>query len=153
MQNDPVKTPSELAEELKETGLAAADSAKNIAQASKGIGEDAIASVKSSVDDARQLGRDAASAAAAYARDVKRTGDEAADTGRAYARDAVNAAGRKIRDLRGHIEATRERSEQFVAEQPVRATLIAAAGGALFTALLLSLMRGSRRSARHRQAR
>ena len=145
MPNDNVKTPSELADELKETGLAAADSAKNIAEASKNIGADAISSVKSSAEDAKQLGRDAASAAGAYAREAAATGSDAVDSGRAYAKDAVNAAGRKIRDLRGQLQATRERSEQFVADQPVRAALIAAAGGAVFTAVLLSLLRGPRR--------
>lgn len=145
MQSDHVKTPSELANELKQTGQAAADTAKNIAEASKSIGTDAINSVKSSADDAKQLGRDAVDLAAAYAHEAAETGSDAVDTGRAYAKDAVNAAGRKIRDLRGQLHATRERGEQFVADQPVRAALIAAAGGAVFTALLLSLMRNSRR--------
>ena len=145
MPNEYVKTPSELADELKETGAAAADSAKNFAEASKGLGEEALMSVKSSADDARRLGRDAASAASSYAREVGDIAGEAADTGRVYAKDAVNAAGRKIRDLRGQLHVTRERGEEYVAAQPVRAALIAAAGGAVFTAVLLSLLRGARR--------
>ena len=127
MPYNDVKTPGQLADEFKDVGRAAADSARNIAQASKGIGQEAMHSVKSSAAEARQLGSDTV------------------DTGRAYAKDAVNATGRKIRDLRGQWNVTRERGEQFVAEQPVRATLIAAAAGAVLTALLASALRRPRR--------
>jgi hypothetical protein len=67
---------------------------------------------------------------------------------RAYAQDAVNATGRKIRPAGGPFGAfggLRWQGEHYVTDQPVRAALIAAAGGAVLTALLIAFVRGGRR--------
>ncbi len=70
---------------------------------------------------------------------------DAMQTARTYAKDGADAAGRKMQELKGQIGNVRRQGEQYVADQPVRAAWIAAAGGAVLTALLVSLMRGSRR--------
>ncbi len=149
MNADNVKSPSQLADEARGTAGDAIDTARNFAQASRAVGDDALNSVKDSLkdsaDDAKALGQDAAYTARSYARDAKQTGKDAIDTGRAYARDAVNAAGKKVSDIKEQLTTARKQSEQYIMDQPVRATLIAAAGGAVLTALLVSFMRGSDR--------
>ncbi|MBS0452399.1 MAG: hypothetical protein JSS14_13910 [Proteobacteria bacterium] len=64
---------------------------------------------------------------------------------RAYAQDAVNAAGRKIRPPGSFFEGLRWEGQHYVSDQPVRAALVAAAGGAVLTALLIAFVRGGRR--------
>lgn len=64
---------------------------------------------------------------------------------RAYAQDAVNATGKKIRPPGSFFEGLRWEGEHYVTDQPVRAALVAAAGGALLTALLIAFVRGGRR--------
>jgi ElaB/YqjD/DUF883 family membrane-anchored ribosome-binding protein len=149
MNADNFKTPSQLAGEARGIADDALDTAKNFAQASGAAGEHAIDSVKGSVagisDDARALGQAAASSARSYGRDAKQTARDAIDTGRAYAKDAANAAGKKVDDIKGQLASARKQSEQYIMDQPVRATMIAAAGGALLTALFVSFMRGSDR--------
>ncbi|QNK72959.1 hypothetical protein H7F36_17565 [Variovorax sp. PAMC28562] len=149
MNPDIVKSPSQLADEARGTAGDAFDTAKNFAQASRAVSDDALSSVKDSLqdsaDDAKVLGRDAASAARSYARDARQTGKDAIETGRAYAQDAVNAAGKKVADIKDQLSTARKQSEQYIMDQPVRATLIAAAGGAVLTALLVSFMRKSDR--------
>jgi hypothetical protein len=64
---------------------------------------------------------------------------------RAYAQDAVNATGRKIRPPGGPFSGLRWQGEHYLTDQPVRAALIAAAGGAVLTALFIAFLRGGRR--------
>lgn len=64
---------------------------------------------------------------------------------RAYAQDAVNASGKKIRPPGTFFEGLRWEGSHYVSDQPVRAALVAAAGGALLTALLIAFVRGGRR--------
>lgn len=149
MNEDNVKSPSQLADQARGTMGDAIDTARNFAQASRAAGDDALNSVKDSVKDgaeeAKALGQDAAMAARSYGRDAKQTAKDAMDSGRAYAKDAVNAAGKKVDDLKDQFSSARKQSEQYIMDQPVRATLIAAAGGAILTALLVSFMRSSDR--------
>jgi hypothetical protein len=67
---------------------------------------------------------------------------------RAYAQDAVNASGKKIRPPGSLFEGLRWEGQHYVTDQPVRAALVAAAGGALLTALLVAFVRGGRRQRR-----
>ena len=145
MEYDPTKTPSQLADEARQTGQEAANTAQGYARAASQIGQDGLSSIRSSADDAMQLGRDALDAAQAYAGDAKDLAGDAADTGRAYAKSAVDAAGKKIGQLKDRMDDARQTSAKYVADEPVRSVLIAAAGGALLTALFLAVMRGSRR--------
>ncbi|SFN10257.1 hypothetical protein [Variovorax sp. OV329] len=64
---------------------------------------------------------------------------------RAYAQDAVNASGKKIRPPGTFFEGLRWEGSHYVSDQPVRAALVAAAGGAVLTALLIAFVRGGRR--------
>jgi hypothetical protein len=56
----------------------------------------------------------------------------------------VNSTGRKIRDFKGRVTHAKVSCLHYIAEEPVRASLAAAATGAALMTLLLSLMRGSR---------
>ena len=64
---------------------------------------------------------------------------------RAYAQDAINATGKKIRPPGSFLEGLRWEGQHYVTDQPVRAALVAAAGGAVITALLFAFVRGGRR--------
>ena len=70
----------------------------------------------------------------------------AADAG-AVAQDAAQTgrrAGQRLNALKSQAADLQARSARYVAEQPVQATLIAIAVGAVATAALLSLLRGQR---------
>jgi len=102
----------------------AGSSARNYAQPSRDLPPDALAS--------------------ASIRDSVREGLRQAKE-RAFAQDAVNATGKKIRPPGTLFEGIRWEGRHYVTDQPVRAALVAAAGGALLTALFIALMRGGRR--------
>jgi hypothetical protein len=146
MESDNVKTPSQLAGEVKQTAHDALQAAQGYAQESGRIGRDAVQSIRSNVEDAKEVGLQAAGTVAGLSNDAKDIARDAAQTGKVYAKDAVNATGRKIRDFRGQVNHARESCVQYVADQPVRASLIAMAAGAVVTSLLLSTMRGRRRN-------
>ncbi|VWX60555.1 conserved hypothetical protein [Burkholderiales bacterium 8X] len=149
MESDYTKSPSQLGEDAKQTGRDAMDSARGYAQEAKETARDATQSIRSSADDAAQLGREALGTAKSYAEDAKKTARQAVDTGKAYAKDAVNAAGRKLGDLRGQVDVAKERGTRYINEEPVRAVMIAAAGGALLTALILAALRSDRSDRRY----
>lgn len=122
--SDNVKTPPELVDETQRTAREALQAAQGYAQESARMGRDAVQSIRSTVEGAKE------------------TGSEALDTtGKAYAQHAVNATGRKLRDWKGQVVHVKESCAQYVADQPVRSSLIAAAGGAVLMALLLSLVK------------
>lgn len=126
MAADSIKTSSELADEAEQTAQEALQAAQGYARESGRIARDAIPSIRSNVEEVKEIAEDAAL------------------TGRAYARNAVNATGRKIRDFKGQVTHAKDSCLQYIAEEPVRASLAAAASGAVLMTLLLSLMRGSR---------
>jgi len=64
---------------------------------------------------------------------------------RAYAQDAVNATGKKIRPPGSFLDGLRWEGQHYVSDQPLRTALVAAAGGAMVTALLIALVRSARR--------
>lgn len=82
--------------------------------------------------------------ASASIRDSVREGLRQAKA-RAYAQDAINASGKKIRPPGTLFEGLRWDGRHYLTDQPVRAALVAAAGGALITALLIAFVRGGRR--------
>lgn len=100
--------------------------------------------VRNTAEDARELGRSATDAAQDLMQQARTTAKSAADTGRAYAREAVNAAGKKLDDIKGQATHLKEKGTQFVADEPMKAVAYAAAGSAVLTALLVSLLRGRR---------
>jgi ElaB/YqjD/DUF883 family membrane-anchored ribosome-binding protein len=66
------------------------------------------------------------------------------DSGKEYAQNAVNAAGKKLTAAKEQMGRAAEQGTHYVAEQPGRAVAIAAAGGVILGALLMSAMRSRR---------
>ncbi|VTU23884.1 hypothetical protein H6CHR_02081 [Variovorax sp. PBL-H6] len=66
------------------------------------------------------------------------------DSGKEYAQNAVNAAGKKLTSAKEQMGKAAEQGTQYMSEQPGRAVAIAAAGGAILGALLVSAMRSRR---------
>jgi ElaB/YqjD/DUF883 family membrane-anchored ribosome-binding protein len=130
MATDNVRTFSGLADEAERTAQEALEAAQGYARESGRIAKEAIPSIRSNVEDAQE--------------DAKEIAKATALTGRAYARNAVNSTGRKIRDFKGQVTHAKDSCLHYIAEEPVRASLAAAATGAALMTLLLSLMRGSR---------
>jgi len=102
--------------------------------------------------------------------EARQTANDAIESTRAYAQNAVNAAGERVRDLRGtvepaveqlasrvqqavqrgleaasrsstkasrQIEQAAEVTGKYIADQPMRSVLVAAAAGAAITALIV----------------
>lgn len=72
---------------------------------------------------------------------VKRAASQAVDSGKEYAQNAVNAAGKTMTAAKEQLGRAAEQGTQYVSEQPGRAVAIAAAGGAILGALLMTAMR------------
>lgn len=96
------------------------------------------------VQDAKDLGRDAVATGRNYLDDAKKSGKQTLDTARSYARNAVNSTGQKVSDIRSKASDLKEQGGQYIAEQPVRSVLMAVAGGAALTALLVAAVRRGR---------
>ncbi|MEJ8810365.1 hypothetical protein WKW77_04750 [Variovorax ureilyticus] len=102
------------------------------------------ASMRRALDDADEIGRRTADAAQGYFQEAKGKASAAAQAGKAYAENAVNAAGKKIDDMKDQAAALQQRSMQFVADEPLKAVACAAAAGGVLTALLMSWSRARR---------
>ena len=100
--------------------------------------------VRRATEDADSMGRKAADAAQGYLQDAQAKASAAAQAGKAYAKDAVNAAGKKIDSMKGQAADLKQRGMQFASDEPMKAVAYAAAGSAVLTAILISLMRGRR---------
>jgi hypothetical protein len=145
MEPDDPKTPSQLAEEAETIRREALQALQGYAQESKRIGQDTLRSLGENTEDAKATGREALDTVRGLSNDAKDLGKDAAETGKTYARNAVNAAGAKIRSFRERVDDAKADCARYIAEEPVRATLYAAAAGAALTALLLATGRGRRR--------
>jgi ElaB/YqjD/DUF883 family membrane-anchored ribosome-binding protein len=66
------------------------------------------------------------------------------DSGKEYAQNAVNAAGKRLSAAKEQVGRVADQGTQYVSEQPGRAVAIAAAGGAILGALLVTAMRSRR---------
>jgi len=102
------------------------------------------ASMRRALDDADEVGRRTADATLGYLQEAKIKASAAAQAGKTYAESAVNAAGRKIDDMKDQAAELRQRGMQFVADEPLKAVACAAAAGGVLTAVLMSWMRGRR---------
>jgi ElaB/YqjD/DUF883 family membrane-anchored ribosome-binding protein len=78
------------------------------------------------------------------AADAKDVASDAAATGKAYARGALDEAGKKIAGLRERAAGWEASCVKQIEAEPVKAVLIAAAGGALLAGLLLAFDRSRR---------
>jgi len=102
------------------------------------------ASMRRALEDADDVGRRTSDPKLSYLQDAKSQVSAAAHAGKVYAQDAVNAAGKKIEDMKGQAAELKQRGMQFAAEEPMKTVAFAAAAGALLTAVLLSSMRSRR---------
>lgn len=138
MPSDPIKTPSEIADEARQTASDAFVAAQGYARESGRIGREGMQSIRATVEDAMITGSEAVDTVAGLSNDTADIVKDAAATGRAYARNAVSATGRRLRDWKGQVDHAKESCTQYIADEPVRSTLVAAAGGAVLMTLLLS---------------
>lgn len=141
MPNDPIKTPSEIADEARQTASDAFVAAQGYARESGRIGREGLQSIRATVEDARDTGSEAMDTVAGLANDTAEIVKDAANSSRAYARNAVDATGRKLHDWKSQVSHARESCTQYIADEPVRASLIAAAGGAVLMTLMLAFVR------------
>ena len=75
---------------------------------------------------------------------ARRAARDAVESGKAYAQDAVNAAGERLTAAKDQLARAADQGTRYVTEQPGRAVAIAAAGGAVLGAILMTALRGRR---------
>ncbi|MDM0032217.1 hypothetical protein QTI33_08730 [Variovorax sp. J22P271] len=115
-------------------------SAPNAGGDAKSAASDAATGVKGAADVADQARQSASNAAGK----LQQVGEKAVDTTKGYAKDAVDAAGRKVSDVKSQLETAKASATEYINDDPVRAVKMAAIGGALLSAALLLLTRRSR---------
>lgn len=142
---DDAKTPSQLADEARQAGRDASTAASGLADEAKTIAGDTVQALRSSASDAKATAGEALDTVRGIAADAKDVAADAVGTGRVYAQDAVNEVGRRIVNLRERAAEWQESCAKQIAAEPVKAVLIAAAGGALLAGLLLAFDRSGRR--------
>lgn len=103
------------------------------------------ASMRRSMDAADAVGRNAANAAQGCLQDAEDSAGSVADSAKTYARNAVDAAGQKIQGMKEQAADLRAKGQRYVMDEPIKAIICAAAGGALVTALLIALSAPRRR--------
>lgn len=103
------------------------------------------ASMRRSMDAADAVGRNAANAAQGCLQDAEDKAGSVADSAKTYARNAVDAAGQKIQGMKEQAADLRAKGQRYVMDEPIKAIICAAAGGALVTALLIALSAPRRR--------
>jgi hypothetical protein len=145
MEYDETKTPSQLADEARQTGRDAADAAQAFAAGTASVASHAAHSIRSVAQDARATGKEALDSAADVAGEAGKVAADAARTGRVYARAAVNSTGRRMVDWKQRVATANESCARFVADEPVKALWITALASSLLTALAMTAMRGGRR--------
>ena len=119
MANEYVKTPSEVAAEARQAS-------HDAVEAVQGHAAEALDTAKGVAADAQDIARDAAA------------------TGKVYARGALDAAGQKLGLLQDKVAAAQDSCTRYIAQEPVKSTMMAVAGGALLTGLLMAALRGRR---------
>ncbi len=120
-----------------QSNLSDADTARDAKNAALGAA-DAIKTAASDVAGQTQQ------SAIKLADQVQQAGMKAVDATRAYAKDAVDSAGRKVNDMKSQLDSAKASATDYIHDDPVRAVKMAAIGGGLLTALVLSLTRRGR---------
>ena len=72
---------------------------------------------------------------------VQQSSQKAIEVTRDYATGAVNAAGRKVREVQGQYDTAKSTATDYIHEDPVRAVTYAAIGSAVLTAALIGIFR------------
>ncbi|AMM25710.1 hypothetical protein [Variovorax sp. PAMC 28711] len=146
IDNNPSKSPADIADETRELGRDAAQAARGYAAEAGQVGRDAARSIRPSIEDAIATGREAADTVRGVTGDAKAIVADTLTLGRTYAKDAADRASRAIDDARAKLRQQSEDCAQFIRAEPVKATLYAVGAGALAAMLLGSALRGGRRS-------
>lgn len=117
------------------------NSASHAGEDARKSASDAAATLKGAASDAASQFR---SSSADLADQAQQAGGKVADATKAYAKDAVDAAGRKVSDVKSQLETAKVNATEYINDDPVRAVKIAAIGGAMLSAALVMLTRRSR---------
>ena len=94
--------------------------------------------------------------AGSYAEDARGLASQALDSTREYANEAFDKAGARMRDLRDNVKDLASRgansvgdyaqaTTRYIADEPLKSALIAAAIGAAVAGLVIAMRRSSRR--------
>jgi len=75
---------------------------------------------------------------------VQKSGGKAIEATRTYASQAVNATGRKVRDVQDRFDDARQTASDYIHEDPVRAVTYAAIGSAVLTAAVIAFFQQRR---------
>ncbi len=146
MERDSLNQPTDSADAQGSTGESSGpawgDSREAGQARQRGDGDGA--SMRKATEDADSFGRSAADATQGYLQDVKAKASSTVEAGKSYAQDAVNAAGKKIDSMKGQAADLKQRGTQFATDEPMKAVAYAAAGSAVVTAVLMTLMRRRR---------
>ena len=142
---DDAKTPSQLADEARQTARDASTAVSGIADEGKAIAQDAAHALRSSAQNAKATAGEALDTVRGVAADARDVAADAADAGKAYARSAVDEVGKKAARFKDRSAGWQEACVKQIAAEPVKSMLVAAAGGALFAGLLLAFDRSGRR--------
>jgi len=145
MEYDDTKTPSQLADDARQTGQDAVEAAQVFASNTATVASHAAHSIRSVAQDAKATGKEALDSAAEVADEARQVASDAARTGRAYAKAAVNSTGRRMGHWKERVADANESCARFVAEEPVKALWITAIASSLLTALAMTALRGSSR--------
>ena len=126
MDSNKLEEPARLADQAMQTGRDAIEAAQGYASAARRTGQAAAHSIRNQMDDALE-----------FSEQAQRTANAALDASRAYARHAVDAAGRRAGHIGDRISQAGNQGVRYVADQPVRAALVLAAGAAVLAGLAL----------------
>jgi ElaB/YqjD/DUF883 family membrane-anchored ribosome-binding protein len=127
---DDTQTVSQLADEAHQVGRDASTAASDLAGEVKTIAANATEAWRTTAADATATAGEALDT-------VRGVAADAAGTGRAYAQEAVHEARRTMTSLRERAGEWQASCVKHIAAEPVKAVLMAAAGGALLAGLLL----------------
>ena len=78
-----------------------------------------------------------------YADDAKGLASQALDSTREFANQAFDRAGARFRDLRSGASEYAHATGRYIADEPVKSALIAAAVGALVAGIVIAMRRSS----------
>jgi vacuolar-type H+-ATPase subunit H len=104
------------------------------AEAVADVADDAQTQVTEAADTAQQT-------VSRVADKVQKSSQKAIEVTRDYATTAVNAAGKKVREVQGQYDTAKSTATGYINEDPVRAVKYAAIGSAVLTAALIGIFR------------
>jgi len=134
---DDIKTPSQIADEARQTGQNAANAAGQLANEAQANAASTVQALRPAMDDAKATGRDALNTAKALAGDAKAVAGDAWNTARSYAKNAGGVAGEKLGDFKAKASDFQETTARRIADEPLKAVAIGVAAGALLAALVM----------------